>query len=87
MAYGPSQRRQRGRDHSPQGSQRCRSRSLPQPPTCSGLTLPPWVIGQLKKGENAWKASNVYGDLVKDEDPAYGKAIFERILEWQRRGY
>jgi hypothetical protein len=45
------------------------------------------VIGQLKKGENAWKASNVYGDLVKDEDPAYGKAIFERILEWQRRGY
>ena len=28
---------------------------------------------ELKKGEDGWKASNVYSDLLKDEDPAYGK--------------
>jgi hypothetical protein len=28
---------------------------------------------ELKKGESAWKESNVFTDLLKDEDPVYGK--------------
>jgi hypothetical protein len=28
---------------------------------------------ELKKGQDAWKDSNVFTDLLKDEDPLYGK--------------
>jgi hypothetical protein len=34
---------------------------------------------ELKKGDNAWKDSNVFTDLLKDEDPLYGKQYFSEL--------
>lgn len=31
------------------------------------------TCNELKKGEKGWKETNVFKDLLKDEDPAYGK--------------
>jgi hypothetical protein len=34
---------------------------------------------ELTKGENAWKDSNIFSDLLKDEDPQYGKRYFSEL--------
>jgi hypothetical protein len=34
---------------------------------------------ELKKGDNAWKDSNVFSDLLKDEDSQYGKRYFSEL--------
>jgi hypothetical protein len=41
--------------------------------------LPYASRNELKKGENAWKASNVFSDLLKDADPAYGKRCLSEL--------
>jgi hypothetical protein len=37
------------------------------------------TCNELKKGANAWKESNVFSDLLKDADPAYGKRYFSEL--------
>jgi hypothetical protein len=34
---------------------------------------------ELKKGSNGWKDSNVFSDLLKDEDPTYGKRYLSEL--------